>query len=172
MRKKAIYHYYVEGEDERSLLNTLKRDMGCIESGKVDKFNVIQNRFTIARIRPLKPGTIVVLVYDTDVENNMEILQYNVELLKKQSGIKDVLCIPQMKNLEDELIRACKIKSIEELTKSGTKTNYKSDIISCSNLGARLCKCQFDISKFWSQIPANNFRKFGNDAERIKIYKK
>lgn len=86
MRKKAIYHYYVEGEDERSLLNTLKRDMGCIESG--------------------------------------------------------------------------------------TKTNYKSDIISCSNLGARLCKCQFDISKFWSQIPANNFRKFGNDAERIKIDKK
>lgn len=172
MRKKAIYHYYVEGEDERSLLNVLKRDIGCIESGKVDKFNVIQNRFTIARIRPLKIGTIVVLVYDTDVETNVDILQYNVEFLKKQSGIKDVFCIPQVKNLEDELVRTCEIRNVKELTKSGTKTDYKSDLISCSNLGARLNKCEFDISKFWSLIPNNKFKQFGNDAEKIKIQKK
>lgn len=172
MGKKAIYHYYVEGEDEKSLLNALKRDMGCIESGKVDKFNVIQNKFTVARIRPLKPGTIVILIYDTDVETNIEILQYNVNFLKKQSGIKDILCIPQVKNLEDEIVRACEIRNARELTKSGTKTDFKSDLISCSNLGARLCKCQFDVSKFWSQKPANSFAQFGNDAESIKIYKK
>ena len=33
MRKSGIYQYYVEGEDERSLLNTLKLDLRCIESG-------------------------------------------------------------------------------------------------------------------------------------------
>lgn len=49
MRKSGIYQYYVEGEDERSLLNTLKLDLRCIESGKIDKFNVIQSRFTTAR---------------------------------------------------------------------------------------------------------------------------
>ena len=91
MRRKETYHYYVEGEDEKSLLDVLKSDLRCIESGKVDKFNVVQNKFTNARIRPLKTGTIVVLVYDTDVETNMDILQYNVDFLRKQSGIKDVI---------------------------------------------------------------------------------
>lgn len=101
MRRKAIYHYYVEGEDEKSLLEALKRDLGCIESGKVDIVNVVQTKFSIARIRPLKSDTIVVLVYDTDVDHNISILQYNVDFLKKQKGIKAVLCIPQVKNLED-----------------------------------------------------------------------
>ena len=68
MKKNAIYHYYVEGEDEKKLLDVLKRDLCCIESGKVDKMNVIQTKFTVARIRPLKQDTTVVLVYDTDVE--------------------------------------------------------------------------------------------------------
>lgn len=172
MRKKAIYHYYVEGEDEKNLVEVLKRDLGCIESGKVDKFNVVQNRFTAARVRPLKSGTTVVLVYDTDVEINIEILKYNIRFLKKQNGIKDVICIPQVKNLEDELLNACKIKSIRDLTKSKTKTDYKRDIISCSNLGIRLCRCQFDISRFWCKIPSNQYEQFGNDAERVKIYKK
>ena len=76
MRKSGIYQYYVEGEDERSLLNTLK--LRCIESGKIDKFNVIQSRFTTARMRTLKTGTTVVLVYDTDVEMNTKILDENI----------------------------------------------------------------------------------------------
>ncbi len=169
MRKKAIYHYYVEGEDEKSLLEVLKRDLGCIESGKVEKVNVIQTRFTVARIRPLKTGSIVVFVYDTDVDKNIDILQYNVDFLKQQKGIKSVLCIPQVENLEDELMAACKIKSVGELTKSGTKTEYKRDIINCSNLGKRLKECGFDISVLWNKVPTNKFRKFGNDAEKIKI---
>jgi len=172
MRKKATYHYYVEGEDEKSLLEALKRDLCCIESGKVDKVNVIQTRFTIARIRPLKPGTIVVLIYDTDVDKNIDILQYNVDFLKKQKGIQCVICIPQVKNLEDELRNACKIKHARELTKSSTKTEYKRDIISCSNLGKRLQECKFDISKLWSKVPDNKFKRFGNDADKIKIVDK
>ena len=75
MKKESIYHYYVEGDDEKSVLDALKRDLGCVKSGKVDKFNVVQNRFTIERIRPLKSGTIVVLIYDTDITNNMEIIR-------------------------------------------------------------------------------------------------
>ena len=172
MKKEVIYHYYVEGDDEKSLLETLKRDMRCIKSGKVDIFNVVQNRFTVARIRPLKPGTIVVLVYDTDVTTNMEIIKYNVAFLKKQKGIKDVICIPQVNNLEDELINACNINSVEEITKSSTKKEFKSDIKNYSNLASRLCKCDFDITKLWSKLPQNEFLVFGNDAKRITIDKR
>lgn len=35
----------------------MKLDLRCIESGKIDKFNVIQSRFTTARMRTLKTGT-------------------------------------------------------------------------------------------------------------------
>lgn len=172
MRKSGIYQYYVEGEDERSLLNTLKLDLRCIESGKIDKFNVIQSRFTTARMRTLKTETTVVLVYDTDVEMNTKILDENIAFLKRQKGIKEVICIPQVRNLEDELVRACNIKNIVDLTKSLTKADYKRDLINCSNLSDRLKKCKFDITKIWAEIPKNNFKKYGNDSEKIKIKSK
>lgn len=143
MKKNSTYHYYVEGEDEKSLLDALKSDLKCIQSGKVEKFNVIQNRFTAARIRPLKYGVVIVLVYDTDVETNNEILKYNIEFLKKQSGVGEVVCIPQVKSLEDELKRACKIKNICELTNSKTTADYKKDLISCTNLGGKIEKMRF-----------------------------
>ena len=169
MRKKEIYHYYVEGDDEKHLLDALKREIGCIQPGKVEKFNVIQQRITIARIRPLKQDTIVVFVYDTDVESNLEILSQNAAFLHKQKGIRDLICIPQVRNLEEELVRCCDISNVGELTKSSTKTDYKRALISCTNLGARLKMCGFDVSKLWSQIPANGFQKFGNGAEKIKL---
>ena len=97
MRRNTRYQYYVEGEDEKSIINALKQGLRKIESGKVEKFNVIQNKFTIARVRPLKSGTVVILVYDTDVENNNSILEYNINFLRKQSAIKEVICVPQVK---------------------------------------------------------------------------
>ena len=169
MRKQEIYHYYVEGEDEKKLLEVLKRDFGCIESGKVDKVNAVQTKFSIARIRALKPNTIVVLIYDTDVEDGLAILQYNVDFLRKQKGIKRVICIPQVKNLEEELLYSCNIKNITELTKSDSRTNYKRDLINCNNLAARLTACGFNMAKLWNRTPSNKFKMFGNEAERIKI---
>lgn len=169
MRRKEIYHYYVEGEDEKKLLEVLKRDLGCIESGKVEKVNVVHTKFSIARIRTLKPDTIVVFIYDTDVDDTLEILQYNIDFLKKQKGIKQVICIPQVNNLEEELLYACNIKKITELTKSDSKTNYKRDLLNCSNLAGRLSACGFNITKLWSRMPSNGFKYFGNGAEKIKL---
>lgn len=169
MSKRTVnYQYYVEGDDEKALLCTLKRDYPCIESGKVDKFNVVQNKFTIARIRPLKQNTVVILVYDTDVEK-IDILQQNIAFLNKQSAIKEVICIPQVSSLEDELLYACNMKCIKELTCSSSKADYKKDLIACTNLNARLTKCGFDISRFWSRVPANIFQPFGNQGNKIKL---
>ena len=89
-----------------------------------------------------------------------------------QKGIKEVICIPQVRNLEAELVRACNIKNIVDLTKSLTKADYKRDLINCSNLSDRLKKCKFDITKIWAEIPKNNFKKYGNDSEKIKIKSK
>lgn len=99
---RRIYQYYVEGEDEKALINALKSELRCIEPGKVDVFNVVQNEFTLARLRPLKTGTIVVLIYDTDVEKTDK-LKDNIRFLRKHAAVKDILCIPQVRNLEDVL---------------------------------------------------------------------
>lgn len=168
MKTKTNYQYYVEGEDEQKLLNTLKSQLRSIQIGKVDKFNVIQKRFNIARIRTLKQGTVVVLVYDTDIEN-ISILRENISFLRKQTAVKNVICIPQVNNLEDELLRSCQISVIGELTRSRTKKDFKRDLIRCTNLGERLKICSFDISKFWNCIPKNKFSIWGNDAYKIKI---
>ena len=162
------YQYYVEGKNEKALLSTLKSELRCIRSGKIDIFNVVQSKFTITRIRTLRPNTTVVFVYDTDTDN-IAILQQNLDFLKDQTAIKEIVCVPQVTNLEDELIRSCQLRNIGELTHSNSKRNYKRDLNCCTNLGSRLKKCKFDLSKFWSCIPGNNFKVFGNDSASIKI---
>ena len=36
------YQYFVEGEDEKKIINTLKSDMGLIQAGKVQVVNCVQ----------------------------------------------------------------------------------------------------------------------------------
>lgn len=168
MKNGIYYQYYVEGEDEKKLLDVLKCDLGCIRTGKVDIFNVIQSQLTNMRIRPLKPGTVVILVYDTDVDN-VGILRKNIAFLKAQNMIKEVVCIPQIRNLEEELVYACLIKDARELTHSQTKKDFKKDLIRCNNLEVRLKQCGFDITKFWSRVPKNGFGVLVNDAWKIKL---
>lgn len=38
------YHYFVEGEDEKKLLSVLKTDMQLILPGKIEHFNIIQEK--------------------------------------------------------------------------------------------------------------------------------
>ena len=118
MGKNEIYQYYVEGKDDKAIIDVLKQEFRCVETGKVEVFNVVQNKLTDIRMRTLKRGTIVILVYDTDIENNIEILKYNIDYLKHQSAVKKVICIPQVKNLEDELTRTCKVNNVTEITNS------------------------------------------------------
>lgn len=68
---------------------------------------VVDNRFTKLRVRNFAMDTVAVFVFDTDIETNLDILRFNVDFLGKQKCIKEVICIPQVKNLEDELLRAC-----------------------------------------------------------------
>lgn len=44
MARNEIYQFYVEGEDEKKVIETLKKDMNSIVSGKVEVLNVISRR--------------------------------------------------------------------------------------------------------------------------------
>lgn len=161
------FHYFVEGDDDRKIINTLKTDFQLIIPGKVDKFNVVDKTLKKNHLMSIKAGTTVVLVFDTDT-GNTDILKKNIEFLSKQNNIKDVICITQIENLEDELVRSTSVKEIRELTKSRSNSEFKTDVLHISNLKKRLEECSFDFTKFWSCQPKNEYKDIVNEADRIR----
>lgn len=108
------------------------------------------------------------LVFDTDT-GNMSILQENIEFLKRSGLEVNVMCITQIRNLEDELVRSCNIKQIKEMTASKSNSDFKRDFLKMNDAVSKLKECQFDIGKFWSEKPVNEYQNIQNDAWKIKL---
>ena len=168
MTSHHYYHYYVEGQDEKKLIDTLKTRLRLIRAGKVQVFNVVQNKINQTRLMGLQRNTCVVLVFDTD-HGTPSLLQENIRIIQKHQNVSNVICITQVRNLEDELIRSCQIRSIRELTGSKSDSNYKSDLIHCSNLDQRLKSVGFDIKLIWAKEPDGKFSGVRNEAIVIKV---
>ncbi len=162
-----FFQYYVEGEDEEKLINVLKSEMQCIEAGKVQVLNPVTEKITAMRLRTLKKNTTVILVFDTDVSDS-KILEENIKMLKKCPNVKNVYCIPQVRNIEDELAHCCNIRSIGDLLGTSGSKELKKRLIGEKNLKRKLEQAGFDIHKLWSLLPDGSFRTIGNDAEKIK----
>ena len=109
-KTSGIFQYYVEGDDEKRLIETLKTDLRLIIP---QILNVVQERLSDMNLRTLQAGTILVFVFDTDV-GDPAILNENITKAKQSSNIKDVYCVPQVKNIEDELVRAMGLRNIED----------------------------------------------------------
>ena len=168
MKASGIFQYFVEGDDEKRLIEVLKTDMRQIIPGKVQILNVVQERLTDLKLRTLQDGTTLVFVFDTDV-GDPAILNENIRKAKKSSNIKDVYCVPQVKNIEDELIRAMGLKNIEELLNSKSKKDFKRDMLRERNLKSKFELHHFDIQKLWAMNPAMPFDKITNHSKKIKI---
>lgn len=161
------YQYFVEGEDERKIINTLKSDMGLIKPGKVQVFNCVKEKLTALRLMTLKDGTAVVLVFDSDAGNRL-LLEENMKLLHSQSNISEVICVIQVKNLEDELIRACDIKQNKDLLGVESNSAYKRALLKEKNLSKKLLEHGFAITKFWCRQDEERYKGIVNAAEEIK----
>ena len=168
--KNYNIQYYVEGDDEKKLLNVLKTQLKLIRPGKIQKLNVISEYITDVMLRTLKKDTWVVLVFDTDT-NQVDILQKNIKKLNQCPYVAKVITIPQVRNLEDELLRSCKIRKITELLNSRSVSKFKSDLIHISNLDAKLLEHQFNINNFWSQTPPSPYQAISNESQTIKLLK-
>ena len=160
-----ILHYFVEGENERKLIETIKNKY--LYSGKIKIINTIQNKVPNSILRTLERETVVVLVFDTDVEK-IDILDENIKLIMSSNNVKDVICIPQIKNLEDELIYSTNINKIVDLLESKSKKDFKNDFNNCKNLMKKLENKEFKISKLWSRNAVDIYKKYKNDSEVIK----
>ncbi len=155
MKSRKYYHYFAEGQTDEKMLRVLKTDLQLIVPGKIQQFNVIEKRLSRSWLMTLRKGTIAVLVFDTDTGNDSILLE-NINLLKREHIIANVLCIPQVGNLEDELRRCCSIHQIRELTGSRSNRDFKRDMI-------------FD--RFWSMQADGVYKSVKNDADKIKIHK-
>lgn len=172
MKRKSKYvQYYVEGECEEKLISVLKSDLGLIIPGKVQKMNPVESVITEMRLRTLSPKTMVVLVFDTDT-GHRDILDRNISLLNANPNISEVVIIPQVLKLEDELTRACRLRRITDLLGSRSTKDFKSSFIHVTNLSDILTKSKFDIDLLWNQNPPKQYKGIENQSARIKIPQK
>lgn len=168
MNKNAIVQYYVEGEDEKKLIEVLKANK-LVCAGKIQIFNPICEKLTKARLMTIKPGTNVVMIFDTDV-GDTAILQENIGMMNGCSNVSKVHTVTQVKNLEDELLRCCKIRKITDLFGSDGVKKFKSDFIKEKNLMNKLNEKGFDIQKLWIKEPDGKFKTILNMADEVKMH--
>lgn len=162
--------YLVEGECEKKLIEVLKRE-SLIPHGKATVFNALTQRISSSRLMEFGKGSVVVLVFDTDGEQNDSILRKNIQLLEEHvSGIR-IINLIQVENLEDELVRATDVQHIEELTNSRSSHDFKSDFLKQKNCFAVLKKHKFDIIKMWNKEPSGVFSCFEQQFSLLKKLK-
>lgn len=167
--KSKFVQYYVEGEDEKKLIEVLKA-MEMIRPGKVQTLNVIEREIANARLMSIQPGTMVVLVFDTDT-GYTHILAKNLKKLEKCVAVSETVTIPQVPDLEQELVRSCDIKRVTELLGSRSRKDFKGDLIRVTNLAAKLREHHFNIQEFWNKKPTGPYRDIPieNQAGRVKL---
>ena len=97
--------YFCEGSCDEVFIKALKEKPELITPGKTKVLNVISTYIPRSVLMTVKPGTTVVFVCDTDVPIT-EKLRKNIEYIKTYCGKSKLVFLPQVQNLEDEIIRA------------------------------------------------------------------
>ncbi len=168
MNNKCIY--YVEGSCEQQLIAALKETPERLIPGKVKVFNVIQNVIPKSQLLSIQAGTTVVLVFDTDVFQVSNIIK-NLELFERYCSNLRIIFLPQVMNLEDELVRCTDVKTVTELTKSTGIKNFKKDFCKLRPKDCRLMldRHNLDYVRLWmSKIP-ETFSFAESNGNQIKI---
>lgn len=169
MNNKCIY--FVEGPCEEQLIKALKEKPNKLIPGKIKVFNIVQNLIPKSQMLSIQSGTIVVLVFDTDVEQTLK-LKKNIELLKRYCKKLRIIYLPQVLTLEDELVRSTDVKEVLELTKSDSIKNFKRDFCKMKSKDCRamLDHHMLDCSSLWKIKPSNAFSFIECNSFKIKIY--
>ncbi len=168
MINKCIY--YVEGPCEQQLIFALKQVPERLVPGKIKVFNVIQNLIPKSQMLSIQAGSTIVLVFDTDVPQT-EKLKKNLELLKRYCRKIKIVFLPQVLNLEEELVRCTDVKDVIELTKSNGIKNFKTDFCKMKTKDCRfmLEHHKLDSSRLWATKTPKAFEFIKMNSSQIKI---
>lgn len=110
------------------------------------------------------------MIFDTDI-NNLDILKTNIQFLKKHPNIKKIITIPQVTNLEKELIRCTNVRQVRHLMNCKTNSEFKNAFIEEKRLYEKLQSHHFDFEKLWTEKPNEAFQKAGiqNESKLIRL---
>ena len=163
------YQYYVEGKCEKKLVRTLI-DHHLIFPGQTDVLNPVQEFIKPTHLRMLPSKTTIILIFDTDIPETGT-LQKNLNFLKSRPNVRRIITIPQIRNLEEELIRSTDVRHIRDLIGCTHDSSFKTAFIEEKRLFDKLQLHHFDIEKLWSRPPEEPFKIMGieNHAELIKM---
>ena len=167
-RGKCIY--YVEGPCEQQLISALKEAPEKLIPGKIKVFNVVQNLIPKSQMLSIQAGTTVVLVFDTDVSQTLN-LKKNLELLERYCGKLKIVFLPQVLNLEEELVRCTDVKTVTKLTKSGSVKNFKTDFckMKVKDCRSMLERHQLNIARLWMTKTPDAFAFTESNGDSIKL---
>ena len=162
--------YYVEGKCEKQLINALKELPSKLMPGKVKILNVIKELIPKSEVIAIKSQTKVILVFDTDVKQTIY-LKKNIELLNKYCDNVQIIYLPQVLNLEDELVRNTDVKIIKDLTKSISNKNFKTDFI---NMKTKDCRSMLEhhklnLKSLWCAKLPKEFTFLINNSGMVKF---
>lgn len=93
----------------------------------------------------LQRGTIVILVYDTDVWKT-DTLERNVKILK-ESGVSAIYHVQSLQNFEDEIVYATSLQDINDFFHTSRHGEFKSAFIAHKDIVAKLEKMILTIKK-------------------------
>ncbi len=168
MINKCIY--YVEGPCEQQLLSALKETPAKLIPGKIKVFNVVQNLIPKSQMLSIQTGTTIVMVFDTDVAQTST-LKKNLELLARYCGKLKIVFLPQVLNLEEELVRCTDVKTVQELTKSASVKNFKSDFCKMKPVACRamLERHKLNVERLWMTKAPKIYDFVCNNCAHIKV---
>ena len=168
MNSKCIY--FVEGECEKQLINALKISPEILTPGKVKVYNVKQNLIPKSQLLAIQPRTKVALVFDTDVEDR-KALDKNIEMLRKYCSNVTVINMMQVLDFEDEIVRSTDVNKAQELTKSRSVSNFKTDFcrMKVNDCRSLLERHQLDIVKIWTTEPPETFKDLEQDVAKVLV---
>ncbi len=164
------YHYFVEGQCEKVFLKTLMFcDEELIKEGKIDIFNFVGEIFPSARATTIAKDTVVVIVFDADA-GNPKLLKQNIDILNKRasSHIKDIVFVISINNFEEELVYSTNLKTINDMFKTKSISEFKTKLLRHDSLNAKLKEIEFDINKIWSRQVTTIYKDIKNCGYKIK----
>ncbi|MBQ9211684.1 MAG: hypothetical protein IJ153_11285 [Clostridia bacterium] len=163
--------YFVEGPCEKQFIEALNRIQPYrLLPGKVEVFNIVQEEIPRKRVNAVHPGTIVVFVFDTDV-NKTDVLKKNIEHVKKYASEIKIMTIAQVLNFEDEFKRSTDVKKVQDFTRSATVSEFKTAFCQMKQDSCRYAmeRHKLDLSKTWATTPPQAFSFVSMDGEKVKI---
>ena len=166
MKNNCIY--FVEGQCEKKLIEALKEDPQRLRPGKIKIWNLIKDEIPSSIPLTIKEGSVVGLVFDTDVPQTDK-LRKNILNLKKRCKRITIIYLAQVLNLEDELVRCTDVSKVQDLTNSNSKREFKRDFCAMTNCRQVLERHHLDVEKLWNSRYPAAFEFLLNNCSEVKI---